>query len=271
LFERECSIQRRHQKVIEEAPSAVLTSEIREAMGQCAVNVAKSCDYVGVGTVEFLLDENKDFYFLEMNTRLQVEHPVTEMITGVDLVKEQIKIAKGHTLSFSQEDLSIQGHALEVRVYAEDPMNNFVPDIGTLKRYILPDSIGVRLDNGFEEGMEIPIYYDSMLSKLITYGKDREEAISRMKRAIMDYAVAGVKTTLPFALFVMDHPNFVNGDFDTHFVKTHFTDPYVLDKSCEEEAEIAALLARHLQIKSPSLETVGAQTEKISNWKKHRR
>ncbi|MAR99128.1 MAG: acetyl-CoA carboxylase biotin carboxylase subunit [Flavobacteriales bacterium] len=271
LFERECSIQRRHQKVIEEAPSAVLTSEIRKAMGQCAVNVAKSCGYVGAGTVEFLLDENKDFYFLEMNTRLQVEHPVTEMITGMDLVKEQIKIAQGHTLSFSQEDLSIQGHALEVRVYAEDPMNNFAPDIGTLKRYILPDSVGVRLDNGFEEGMEIPIYYDSMLSKLITYGKDREEAISRMKRAIMDYTVAGVKTTLPFALFVMDHPNFVNGDFDTHFVKTHFTDPSVLDKSCEEEAEIAALLARHLQTKSPSLETVGAQTEKISNWKKHRR
>ena len=149
------SIQRRHQKVIEEAPSSVLTPEIREAMGQCAVNVAKSCNYAGAGTVEFLLDENKDFYFLEMNTRLQVEHPVTEMITSVDLVKEQIKIAQGHKLSFSQEDLSIKGHALEVRVYAEDPMNNFAPDIGILKRYVLPDSIGA-IDNGFEEGMEIP-------------------------------------------------------------------------------------------------------------------
>ena len=225
LFERECSIQRRHQKVIEEAPSAVLTAEIREAMGQCAVNVAKSCNYVGAGTVEFLLDENKDFYFLEMNTRLQVEHPVTEMITAVDLVKEQIKIARGEKLSFSQEDLSIQGHSLEVRVYAEDPMNNFAPDIGTLKRYTLPDSVGVRVDNGFDEGMEIPIYYDSMLSKLITYGKDREEAISRMKRAIQDYTIAGVKTTLPFALFVMDNEHFISGNFDTHFVKTHFR-PY---------------------------------------------
>ena len=158
LFERECSVQRRHQKVIEEAPSAVLTNEMREAMGQCAVNVAKSCNYLGAGTVEFLLDENKEFYFLEMNTRLQVEHPVTEMITGVDLVKEQIYIAMGKPLSFTQNDLHIQGHAMEVRVYAEDPMNNFVPDIGRLKTYKLPESIGVRVDNGFEEGMDIPIY-----------------------------------------------------------------------------------------------------------------
>jgi acetyl-CoA carboxylase, biotin carboxylase subunit len=271
LFERECSIQRRHQKVIEEAPSAVLTAEIREAMGQCAVNVAKSCNYVGAGTVEFLLDENKDFYFLEMNTRLQVEHPVTEMITAVDLVKEQIKIARGEKLSFSQEDLSIQGHSLEVRVYAEDPMNNFAPDIGTLKRYTLPDSVGVRVDNGFDEGMEIPIYYDSMLSKLITYGKDREEAISRMKRAIQDYTIAGVKTTLPFALFVMDNEHFISGNFDTHFVKTHFTDPTVMDNSNEEEAQIAALLAQYLYTENTSITSVEAQSENVSNWKKNRR
>jgi acetyl/propionyl-CoA carboxylase alpha subunit len=271
LFERECSIQRRHQKVIEEAPSAVLTAEIREAMGQCAVNVAKSCNYVGAGTVEFLLDENKDFYFLEMNTRLQVEHPVTEMITAVDLVKEQIKIARGEKLSFSQEDLSIQGHSLEVRVYAEDPMNNFAPDIGTLKRYTLPDSVGVRVDNGFDEGMEIPIYYDSMLSKLITYGKDREEAISRMKRAIQDYTIAGVKTTLPFALFVMDNEHFISGNFDTHFVKTHFTDPTVLDNSNQEEAQIAALLAQYLHTENTSITSVEAQSENVSNWKKNRR
>ena len=271
LFERECSIQRRHQKVIEEAPSAVLTAEIREAMGQCAVNVAKSCNYVGAGTVEFLLDENKDFYFLEMNTRLQVEHPVTEMITAVDLVKEQIKIARGEKLSFSQEDLSIQGHSLEVRVYAEDPMNNFAPDIGTLKRYTLPDSVGVRVDNGFDEGMEIPIYYDSMLSKLITYGKDREEAISRMKRAIQDYTIAGVKTTLPFALFVMDNEHFISGNFDTHFVKTHFTVPTVLDNSNEEEAQIAALLAQYLHKENTSITSVEAQSENVSNWKKNRR
>ena len=271
LFERECSIQRRHQKVIEEAPSAVLTPEIREAMGQCAVNVAKSCNYVGAGTVEFLLDENKDFYFLEMNTRLQVEHPVTEMITAVDLVKEQIKIAQGNKLSFTQADLSIDGHALEVRVYAEDPMNNFAPDIGTLQRYTLPDSVGVRVDNGFEEGMEIPIYYDSMLSKLITYGKDREEAISRMRRAIQDYTIVGVKTTLPFARFVMDNPHFISGDFDTHFVKTHFTDPSVLDNSNEEEAHIAALLAKHLQSDISSITSVEKRSERVSNWKKNRR
>ena len=231
LFERECSIQRRHQKVVEEAPSCVLTTEIRQAMGECAVNVAKSCDYVGAGTAEFLLDENKDFYFLEMNTRLQVEHPVTELITGLDLVKEQIKtIARGEQLSFQQKDLKIQGHALEVRVYAEDPMNNFSPDIGTLQKYVLPESIGVRVDNGFEEGMQIPIYYDSMLSKLITYGKNREEAISRMGRAINDYKIVGVNTTLPFALFVMKNKHFISGRFSRHFVKSHFTNPKVLER-----------------------------------------
>ena len=193
------------------------------------------------------------------------------MITAVDLVKEQIKIARGEKLSFSQEDLSIQGHSLEVRVYAEDPMNNFAPDIGTLKRYTLPDSVGVRVDNGFDEGMEIPIYYDSMLSKLITYGKDREEAISRMKRAIQDYTIAGVKTTLPFALFVMDNEHFISGNFDTHFVKTHFTDPTVLDNSNQEEAQIAALLAQYLHTENTSITSVEAQSENVSNWKKNRR
>ena len=245
LFERECSVQRRHQKVIEEAPSAVLTNEMREAMGQCAVDVAKSCNYLGAGTVEFLLDENKEFYFLEMNTRLQVEHPVTEMITGIDLVKEQIHIAMGKPLSFTQNDLDIQGHAMEVRVYAEDPMNNFAPDIGRLKTYKLPESIGVRVDNGFEEGMDIPIYYDSMISKLITYGKDREEAISKMIRAIRDYTIVGVKTTLPFADFVMQNKHFVSGDFDTHFIKKHFN-VKDLEESREDEAHIAALLSKHL-------------------------
>ena len=192
LFERECSIQRRHQKVIEEAPSSVLTPSLRVAMGKCAVDVAKSCDYVGAGTVEFLLDENMNFYFLEMNTRLQVEHPVTEMITGVDLVKQQILVARGEQLSFTQEDLKISGHAMEVRVYAEDATNNFLPDIGTLTTYKRPGGIGVRVDDGFEEGMEVPIYYDPMISKLITYGKDREESIERMIRAIADYEIAEV-------------------------------------------------------------------------------
>lgn len=269
LFERECSVQRRHQKVIEEAPSAVLTNEMREAMGQCAVNVAKSCNYLGAGTVEFLLDENKEFYFLEMNTRLQVEHPVTEMITGIDLVKEQIHIAMGKPLSFTQNDLHIQGHAMEVRVYAEDPMNNFAPDIGRLKTYKLPESIGVRVDNGFEEGMDIPIYYDSMISKLITYGKDREEAISKMIRAIRDYTIVGVKTTLPFAELVMQNKHFVSGDFDTHFIKKHFN-VKDLEESREDEAHIAALLSKHVLSNHKMSTSVSSSESSVSKWKKNR-
>jgi acetyl-CoA carboxylase biotin carboxylase subunit len=269
LFERECSVQRRHQKVIEEAPSAVLTNEMREAMGQCAVNVAKSCNYLGAGTVEFLLDENKEFYFLEMNTRLQVEHPVTEMITGIDLVKEQIHIAMGKPLSFTQNDLHIQGHAMEVRVYAEDPMNNFAPDIGRLKTYKLPESIGVRIDNGFEEGMDIPIYYDSMISKLITYGKDREEAISKMIRAIRDYTIVGVKTTLPFAELVMQNKHFVSGDFDTHFIKKHFN-VKDLEESREDEAHIAALLSKHVLSNHKTSMSVSSSESSLSKWKKNR-
>jgi acetyl-CoA carboxylase biotin carboxylase subunit len=269
LFERECSVQRRHQKVIEEAPSAVLTNEMREAMGQCAVNVAKSCNYLGAGTVEFLLDENKEFYFLEMNTRLQVEHPVTEMITGIDLVKEQIHIAMGKPLSFTQNDLHIQGHAMEVRVYAEDPMNNFAPDIGRLKTYKLPESIGVRVDNGFEEGMDIPIYYDSMISKLITYGKDREEAISKMIRAIRDYTIVGVKTTLPFAELVMQNKYFLSGDFDTHFIKKHFN-VKDLEESREDEAHIAALLSKHVLSNHKTSTSVSSSESSVSKWKKNR-
>ena len=267
LFERECSIQRRHQKVVEEAPSAVLSPEIREAMGNCAVNVAKACSYVGAGTVEFLLDQHKNFFFLEMNTRLQVEHPVTEMITGIDLVKEQINVARGEKLSFSQEDLEINGHAIEVRVYAEDPKNNFLPDIGILQTYQRPGGIGVRVDDGFEEGMEVPIYYDPMLSKLITHGKDREEAINRMIRAIEDYQVAGVETTLSFGKYVMQHPAFSSGDFDTHFVKNYF-DPSKLDETNELEAEAAAMLATSLVSKGEV--SVSQSNTKCSNWRKNR-
>ena len=198
LFERECSIQRRHQKVIEEAPSAVLTPELRQKMGESAVKVAKACDYVGAGTVEFLLDENLNYYFLEMNTRLQVEHPVTEMITGIDLVKEQVKVAQGLPLSFSQEDLSINGHSVELRVYAEDPMNNFLPDIGTLTTYKTPQGKGIRVDDGFREGMDIPIYYDPMIAKLVVYAENREAAIEKMKQAIDNYKIEGVANTLAF-------------------------------------------------------------------------
>ena len=242
LFERECSVQRRHQKVVEEAPSAVLTPEIRKAMGEAAVKVAKSCDYVGAGTVEFLLDENKNFYFLEMNTRLQVEHPVTELITGMDLVELQIRVARGEVLPIKQEDLHIKGHALELRVYAEDPLNDFLPSVGNLETYILPEGEGVRVDNGFEQGMDVPIYYDPMLSKLITYGKDRNEAIQLMLKAIQDYKIEGVSTTLPFGTFVFEHEAFVSGNFDTNFVKKFYSADIIKENQAKE-AEVAALVA----------------------------
>jgi acetyl-CoA carboxylase, biotin carboxylase subunit len=242
LFERECSVQRRHQKVVEEAPSAVLTPELRKRMGEAAVAVAKSVDYTGAGTVEFLLDERMNFYFMEMNTRLQVEHPVTEMITGLDLVKLQIRVAEGEELPFKQEDLKIIGHAIEVRVYAEDPMNNFLPDIGSLTTYRPPQGPGVRVDDGFEEGMAIPIHYDPMIAKLITHGATREEAITRMERAIDDYAITGVETTLPFCLYVMGHQAFRSGKYDTHFVRDHFK-PELLEGLDASEAHAAALVA----------------------------
>ena len=242
LFERECSIQRRHQKVIEEAPSSVLTPELRKKMGEAAVLVAKSCDYLGAGTVEFLLDENNNFYFLEMNTRLQVEHPVTEWITGTDLVELQIRVARGEALAIKQEDLKIKGHAMELRVYAEDPINDFLPSVGHLDVYQLPVGEGIRVDNGFEQGMDIPIYYDPMLAKLITYGETREEAIQIMIKAIEDYHVEGVQTTLPFGKFVFEHEAFRSGKFDTHFVKNYYNAD-VLKKQMEQEAEIAAKVA----------------------------
>jgi pyruvate carboxylase subunit A len=242
LFERECSIQRRHQKVVEEAPSVVLTEEIRKKMGEAAVKVAEACDYVGAGTVEFLLDENKNFYFLEMNTRLQVEHPVTEIITGLDLVEQQIKVARGEKLEFGQEDLKIKGHAVELRIYAEDPLDNFMPSVGLLERYRTPQGKGIRLDDGFEEGMEVPIYYDPMLAKLITYGKSREEAIQRMLYAINHYEVKGVMTTLPFGKFVFEHEAFRSGNFDTHFVKNYYS-AEKLQEEIGEEAKLAGMIA----------------------------
>jgi acetyl-CoA carboxylase biotin carboxylase subunit len=242
LFERECSIQRRHQKLIEEAPSSVLTPELRERMGNCAVDVAKACNYSGAGTVEFLVDDKLNFYFLEMNTRLQVEHPVSELITGLDLVKEQIKVARNEKLSFSQTDLKINGHAIEVRVCAEDPTNNFLPDIGKLLVYKTPSGPGVRVDDSFEEGMEIPIYYDPMISKLIVHGKDRREAINRMLRAITDYKIVGVETTLDFCKFVLKHEAFTSGNFDTGFINAHFK-PEMLQARSEENEEVAAIAA----------------------------
>ncbi|MBK6369730.1 MAG: acetyl-CoA carboxylase biotin carboxylase subunit [Flavobacteriales bacterium] len=271
LFERECSIQRRHQKVVEEAPSAVLTPELRKRMGEAAVAVAKSVDYTGAGTVEFLLDESMEFYFMEMNTRLQVEHPVTEMITGVDLVKLQIRVAEGEKLPFTQDELKITGHAVEVRVYAEDPANNFLPDIGTLNTYRPPQGPGVRVDDGFEEGMTIPIHYDPMIAKLITYGANREEAIDRMERAIDDFAISGVETTLGFCRYVMGHKTFRRGKYDTHFVRDHF-DPKVLEGTDPEELLAAALVAAELWAtggQRPALMEPSPGT--VSAWKLKRR
>lgn len=244
LFERECSVQRRHQKVLEEAPSSVLTPELRREMGEAAIKVASSCDYLGAGTVEFLLDADHRFYFLEMNTRLQVEHPVTEWITGLDLVALQIEIARGKPLPFRQDDLEIKGHALELRVYAEDPLDQFLPSIGLLSRYQLPKGENIRVDNGFEEGMEVPIYYDPMLAKLVTYGQNRTEAISKMLEAIAAYKVEGVATTLPFGKFVCEHEAFRSGQFDTHFVKKYYQ-PELLLQDQKEQARLAALLAVH--------------------------
>ena len=252
LFERECSIQRRHQKVIEEAPSSVLSAEMRKKMGEAAVNVAKSCDYVSAGTVEFLVDSKMNFYFLEMNTRLQVEHPVTEFICGLDLVEQQIKIARGEKLSFQQSDLKINGHAIELRVYAEDSLNNFLPNIGKLKTYKIPKGKNIRLDDGYEEGMEIPIYYDPMISKLITYGKTREEAIQLMVFAIENYTIEGVITTLPFGKFVCEHQAFQSGNFNTHFVKNYYTADQ-LKTQLENEARIAALLGLKLYLEEQKI------------------
>ena len=269
LFERECSIQRRHQKVIEEAPSSVLTPEIREAMGKCACDVARACKYSGAGTVEFLLDENRNFYFLEMNTRLQVEHPVTEMITGIDLVKEQIRVARGEKLSFTQSELKINGHSVEVRVYAEDPTNNFLPDIGKLVTYRRPQGTGVRVDDGLEEGMDIPIYYDPMIAKLVTWGANRDEAIDRMVRAIDEYRISGVETTLSFCRFALEHSAFRSGDFDTHFIKKYFT-PDMLKSARKEEEEVAALVSGWWMGTQKKSKKVVNQQAGFSAWKINR-
>lgn len=269
LFERECSIQRRHQKVVEEAPSISVTPGIREEMGRCAIDVARSCGYYGAGTVEFIMDEKRNFYFLEMNTRLQVEHPVTELITGIDLVKQMILIAEGRHLALKQEELVIKGHAIEVRVYAEDAANNFLPDVGTLNTYVKPSGNGVRVDDGFEEGMEIPIYYDPMIAKLITYGTDREETVQKMIRAIDEYQITGVETTLLFCRFVMSHPEFTSGTFDTNFVNIHFKPQMLKQEIDNDSAVLAAFISSQIFSSSKlgiEVKTVSADSA-VSKWR----
>jgi len=269
LFERECSIQRRHQKVVEEAPSSVLTPDLRAAMGKSACDVARSCNYSGAGTVEFLLDDKMNYYFLEMNTRLQVEHPVSEMITGIDLVKEQIKVARNERLSFSQSDLQIRGHALEIRVYAEDPCNNFLPDIGKLLVYRRPSGPGVRVDDGFEEGMDIPIYYDPMISKLIVHAGTRDEAIDKMVRAIDDYYIAGCSTTLDFCKWAIQHEAFRSGNFDTHFVKQFFKPEYLSssENPAAEDIDLAALIGAMAAKSSTHFQITDEHAIRPSRWK----
>jgi len=271
LFERDCSIQRRHQKVVEEAPSGILSPELREAMGRDAVNLAKSCGYFSTGTVEFIMDEQLRYYFLEMNTRLQVEHPVTELITGLDLVKEQIRVAAGETLSPGVLNADIRGHAIEIRVCAEDPLNQFLPDVGKLQHFSVPQGPGIRVDSGYEEGDEIPIFYDPLMAKLIVYAEDRITAIDRMIGAIRRFDLRGVASTLDFCRWVMQHPDFRDGWFDTHFIARKFS-PEMLDEALSE-SEFQALALAAVRWRESGNQTQhatenGVIPEKSSAWKR---
>ncbi|MCX7728778.1 MAG: acetyl-CoA carboxylase biotin carboxylase subunit [Bacteroidia bacterium] len=274
LFERECSIQRRHQKVIEEAPSSAISEELRKRMGECAVALAKAVGYYNAGTVEFLVDKHRNFYFLEVNARLQVEHPVTEMITGLDLVKEQIKIAMGEPLSFTQNDLKISGHSIEVRVSAEDPFNNFLPDIGKLLMYKRPQGHGIRVDDGYEEGMDIPVYYDPMIAKLIVHAKDRNAAIEKMIRAIDEFKIVGIETTLDFCKFVLKHPDFISGKFDTGFVAKYFSPEKLHENLLADEQEVLAIFSgAYYELQRNKLKTYNnhLNQQHTSDWYRRRK
>ncbi len=269
LFERECSIQRRHQKVIEESPSVLITPEIRAAMGRVAVEAARAVKYEGAGTCEFLVDRDRNFYFLEMNTRLQVEHPITEMVTGVDIVKEQLRIAAGETLSIRQEELKQTGHAIECRVYAEDPDKNFFPCPGLITSLRTPGGPGVRDDSGVFEGFEIPIYYDPIISKLVAWGRDRTEAIARMKRALSEYVVAGVRTTIPFHIRVMNNRHFIEGNFDTNFIdKVFFKEEQERRLAHEDVAVVTAAIQMFLDERKRAIaQRPAAASGPVSMWK----
>lgn len=250
LFERECSIQRRHQKVIEEAPSAVLDNNLRNKMAEAAISAAKACDYEGAGTIEFLVDKHAKFYFLEMNTRLQVEHPVTEYVTGVDLVEHQIRIARGEKLSLTQNDVTLNGHSIECRIYAEDPADNFLPSTGKLQRHRIPSGPGIRVDSGVEENMEITINYDPMISKLSVHAADRQKAIAKMLRALDEYEVSGCKTTIPFCKFTLNHKTFASGTYDTHFVKDCFDVDHINKNEFDSDIEALAAVLAHGSVNS---------------------
>ncbi|MEZ5083817.1 MAG: acetyl-CoA carboxylase biotin carboxylase subunit [Bacteroidales bacterium] len=268
LFERECSVQRRHQKVIEETPSPLMNPEIRNEMGQHAVAVAKAANYSGAGTIEFIVDDNLNYFFLEMNTRLQVEHPITERVVGIDLVREQINIANGLELTYKQEDLSQNGHAIECRIYAEDPDNNFMPSPGLIKHISEPLGFGVRHDGYVYEGYEIPIYYDPLISKLIVWGKTRDEAIARMKRSLFAYKITGVKTTIKFLERIMNTPDFMKGSYNTHFIeknKKYLEESNKCKGDCKAMAIIAAFVDYNKKL--AEVKPVGSPASEINGWK----
>jgi acetyl-CoA carboxylase biotin carboxylase subunit len=266
IFERECSIQRRHQKIIEEAPSSFVDEAAREKLVTSAINAAKACDYYNAGTIEFLMDQNKNFYFLEMNTRIQVEHPVTELISGIDLVREQISVAAGNEISFLQEDISIKGYALECRIYAEDSANNFLPSTGKILRYKEPNGPGVRVDSGFSENSEISIFYDPMIAKLICWDRDRNKAISRMKRALNEYQISGVITNQDFLKYIINNKQFIDGHYDINFIDSMNLNGVDFSESMSIEIENAAALITALSKNKSS--NISNKTDKAiqSKW-----
>ncbi|UCG30521.1 MAG: acetyl-CoA carboxylase biotin carboxylase subunit [candidate division WOR-3 bacterium] len=265
LFERECSVQRRHQKLIEESPSAIMTPELRARMGEAAVKAVKVSKYNNAGTVEFMVDKDRNFYFLEMNTRLQVEHPVTELITGIDIVKEQFKIAAGEVLSLTQDNISMTGAAVECRISAEDPENNFAPSTGKITELIEPGGIGVRVDSGIYEGFDVPIYYDPLVAKLLVWAPTRKEALVRMTRALGEYMIRGIKTSIPFHRLVMDHPKFIEGDYDTTFIDKVLK-KIEYKKQHHDVAAISSVIARILSEKHVRLPKA-REGRKTNPWK----
>jgi acetyl-CoA carboxylase biotin carboxylase subunit len=267
VYERECSIQRRHQKVIEESPSPALDARTREAMGKVAVQAAKAVDYVGAGTIEFLVDSKRNFYFLEMNTRIQVEHPITEMVTGVDLVRTQIEVAAGAPLPFRQADIRQRGWALECRVYAEDPENNFLPAPGRITRLAEPGGLGIRNDSGVYEGFEVSIHYDPMISKLVAWGATRAEAIARMERALSEYVIHGPTTNIEFHRWILRHPRFLAGDFDTRFIQQEFHGMPPGEGGLEPIALSAAAIAALAGEDARAGATNGRAAPAVSPWR----
>jgi len=270
VFDRECSVQRRHQKVIEEAPSSLLTEELRAKMAETAIKAAEACDYVGAGTIEFLVDKHLNYYFLEMNTRLQVEHPVTEMISGLDLVAAQIAVAEGKELPFTQQDVKRNGWAIECRIYAEDPENNFLPSTGTLVKHRIPTGTGVRVDAGIEEGQAVSINYDPMISKLTVHGTDREDARKKMLRALDEYEIVGCRTTIPFCIYTLRHDAFITGKYDTHFVKDHYSVSALFEKHDHDVVALAASLLSS-EAEEVQLDPVLSGNGESSDWWRNRR